>query len=131
MGHYADLPPEELGPPPGQWCTRPAEDGSDRVLWLLEAQTCTACASLVVVILIVTIIRSSMIITAPLAPCCEVLDESAFGEVVPVGGVEFAPLVIVLAKRSGLPFATHSVSPGCGLGHPSMARTVVAFRLFA
>ena len=101
-----------MPPHPRQWCTRPAEDGSDRVLWLLEAQTCTACASLVAVVLIVTIIGSSMIIAAPLAPCCEVLDESAFGEVVPVGGVELTPFVAVPTSRSRLPLASRRVFPG-------------------
>jgi len=48
------------------------------------------------VLLIVAIVGST-IIAAPLVPGREVLDESTLGEVVPIGGVELAPFVAVLA----------------------------------
>ena len=81
------------------------------MLRLLEAQACTACASLVAVVLIIVIIGST-IVAALLAPGREVLDELALGEVVPVGGVELTPFVVVSAGRSRLPVATRGVSPG-------------------
>jgi hypothetical protein len=56
------------------------------MLRLLEAQASTVCASLVAVVLIVEVAVST-IVAALLAPGCEILDEPAFGEVVPVGGV--------------------------------------------
>ena len=56
------------------------------MLQLLEAQASTACASLVAVVLIIAVVVLT-IVAAPLAPGREVLDEPAFGEVVPVGGV--------------------------------------------
>ena len=53
---------------------------------LLEAQASTVCASLVTVVLIVALVVST-IVAALLAPGREILDEPAFSEVVPVGGV--------------------------------------------
>ena len=81
------------------------------MLWLLEAQTSTACASSVMVLLIIAIVGPT-IIAAPLVPGHEVLDESVLGEVVPISGVEVAPFVAVPTGRSRLPVATRGVSSG-------------------
>ena len=70
-----------------------------------------AWASLVTVIVVVVVVAATVTV-APLTLRCEVLDESAFGEVVPVGGVELTPFVVIPADRSGIPVATCGVQPG-------------------